>query len=274
VGHLLRLDPVQFGHAIGLAASQSSGLKANFGTMTKPFHAGHAAERGTLSARLASRGFTSNPDALDANQGLAHAAGSGELRWSGYTASTDDWLIRRNLFKYHAACYLTHAAMEATVSALGAEPGTVDHMTILVNPSILDVCGIPRPRTGLEAKFSLTATAAFTILGLDTADPATFSDESLDDEELQRLIGQVTVETDSNLSTTQATVMLSSTTGRRTATHDSGVPAADLESQGRKLLTKFHGLARPVVDTEAAARIARRIDDLDRLASARELTAS
>ena len=62
---------------MGLAASQASGLKANFGTMTKPFHAGHAAERGVLSARLARRGFTANPDAIDANQGLTQAAGDG-----------------------------------------------------------------------------------------------------------------------------------------------------------------------------------------------------
>jgi 2-methylcitrate dehydratase PrpD len=273
VSRLLRLGSVEFGHAIGLAASQSSGLKANFGTMTKPFHAGHAAERGTLSARLASRGFTSNPDALDGNQGLAQAAGSGELRWSGDMATPDDWLIRRNLFKYHAACYLTHAAMEATATALAGEPGAVGHVTITVNPSILDVCGIPRPRTGLEAKFSLAATTAFTVLGLDTTDPATFSDESLDDDELQRHIGRVTVETDSKLATMQAAVMVSTAAGPRTATHDSGVPATDLEAQGRKLLTKFHGLARPVVDAKAAAQIASRIDDLERLTSARELTA-
>jgi 2-methylcitrate dehydratase PrpD len=189
-------------------------------------------------------------------------------------ASPDDWLIRRNLFKYHAACYLTHAAMEATATALAGEPGAVDHVTITVNPSILDVCGIPRPRTGLEAKFSLAATTAFTILGLDTTDPATFSDESLDDDEMQRLIRQVTVETDPNLATTQADVTVSTTTGPRTAKHDSGVPSNDLEAQGRKLLAKFEGLARPVLDTKAAALIARRIGDLERLTSARELTAS
>ena len=74
---LLDLDAEQFGRAMGLAASQASGLKANFGTMTKPFHAGHAAERGLLAAQLARRGFTANPDALDANQGLSQAAADG-----------------------------------------------------------------------------------------------------------------------------------------------------------------------------------------------------
>src|SRR5439155_18321984 len=103
----------QFGRAIGLAASESSGLKANFGTMTKPFHAGHAAERGLLAAQLARRGFTANPEALEANQGLAHAAGDGHWH-AGEVDALGDWLVPQTLFKYHAACYLTHAAIEAT----------------------------------------------------------------------------------------------------------------------------------------------------------------
>src|SRR5262249_41136225 len=64
-GWLKTRHPRQFPKAAGLAASQVGGVHANFGTMTKPFHAGFAAERGLLSAGLARRGFTANPDAFE-----------------------------------------------------------------------------------------------------------------------------------------------------------------------------------------------------------------
>jgi 2-methylcitrate dehydratase PrpD len=66
---LLDLDVDLFAQALGIAASQSAGLKANFGTMTKPLHAGSAAERGLTSALLAAEGFSSNADAFAATQG-------------------------------------------------------------------------------------------------------------------------------------------------------------------------------------------------------------
>ncbi|MET0780461.1 MAG: MmgE/PrpD family protein, partial [Microbacterium sp.] len=215
--HLLCLDGQRFGHAIGLAASQSSGLKANFGTMTKPFHAGHAAERGLLAARLASRGFTANPDALQANQGLAQAAGGGTFRSDRLDRLGDEWLMPFTLFKYHAACYLTHAAIEAT-SALVAEHAeeTVRAVYLTVNPSIIDVCGIANPRTGLEGKFSLRATAALTVLGLDTADPATFVDPVIGGANVQSMLQKVRVETDPGIADTQTQVTLITDSGEHT----------------------------------------------------------
>jgi 2-methylcitrate dehydratase PrpD len=62
---LLGLDGAQTRHALAVAASQSSGLKENFGTMTKPFHAGHAARSGVLSALMAREGWTASEHALE-----------------------------------------------------------------------------------------------------------------------------------------------------------------------------------------------------------------
>jgi 2-methylcitrate dehydratase PrpD len=253
---------------MGLAASQASGLKANFGTMAKPFHAGHAAERGLLSARLARRGFTANPNALDANQGLAQAAGDGHWH-PEQLESHGDWLLTETLFKYHAACYLTHAAIEAT-SAIKAHAEDVDRVKLVVNPAILDVCGIPRPTTGLEAKFSLTATVAFTVLGIDTTDPASFTDGNADDERVRALIERTVVSTDQRLRTTQARVEVHGQGRARTAEYDSGVPASDLAVQGAKLRTKFAGLVDPVMGADAKA-LADRIEHISDLPTARLL---
>src|SRR5256886_2030913 len=70
---LRRLDAERATHAMALAASQSSGIMANFGTMTKPFHAGRSAHSGLMSARLAELGFTPPPDALEHPQGVLSA---------------------------------------------------------------------------------------------------------------------------------------------------------------------------------------------------------
>ena len=277
--HLLGANGEQFGHAMGLAGSQSSGLKANFGTMTKPFHAGHAAERGLLSARLAAKGFTANPAVIDAKQGLAEAASSGAegLGHAQVEKYEDQWLITHTLFKYHAACYLTHAAIESVaalrreLSAKGISASEVAEAVVTVHPSLLNVCGIPRPRTGLEAKFSLTATTALSLLEIDTTDTATFVDATLENEELQRLIDRVHVETDSDLRGTQARVRLSSLGESYEALYDTGVPATDLGGQGEKLRAKFNGLVAPVLGDEAAAGLATSALNLGDLADLAQL---
>ena len=102
---LLGLDNEGFATAMGIAASSASGLKANFGTMTKPLHPGQAAERGVLAARLAARGYTANAEAIDGNQGFAQAAGSGALDGKRLARLADSWATPKTLFKYHAACH-------------------------------------------------------------------------------------------------------------------------------------------------------------------------
>ena len=262
--HLLRLDHVQFGNAFGLAASQASGLKANFGTMTKPFHAGRAAEGGVTAARLAARGFTANPDAIEANQGLAQAAGSGPgtFNRTRIDRHADEWLIRSTLFKYHAACYLTHASIEAASALMHEDLRGVESVKLVVNPSILDVCGIAEPKTGLEGKFSLRATTALTLLGFDTTDTATFVDATIQRSSVQSLLRRVTIDTDPGLTTTQSRVVVTTGRGDRSAAYDSGVPASDLPLQGAKLAAKFRGLATRVLGTGHAEELSDRIHEL------------
>ncbi len=277
--HLLGASNEQFAHALGLAASQSSGLKANFGTMTKPFHAGHAAERGLLSARLAMRGFTSNPEAVDGRQGYADAAASGHeaVKWQRLEEQDDRFLIEDTLFKYHAACYLTHAAIES-VGSLRAElasrdiqPEEVEKAIVSVHPGLLDVCGIPEPKTGLEAKFSLVATTSLAMLGIDTTDTATFVDETLDNPAFARMVDKIEVRTDRNLGHTQARVELRANGSRLEQLHDTGIPATDLEAQGEKLAAKMSGLTVPLLGTEASDRLRELSLQLETVADVRDL---
>ena len=68
---LLGLDAEATGRALGIAGTQAAGLKSQFGTMCKPFHAGKASQNGLLAARLAARGFSSRPDLIECDQGFA-----------------------------------------------------------------------------------------------------------------------------------------------------------------------------------------------------------
>jgi len=111
-GLLLDLDEAQMAVALGLAGTQAAGLKSMFGTMGKPFHAGRAAANGVLAARLAARGFTANASVLEVAQGFI-ATQSDSDPSIDVPLPPRGSLVVETLFKYHAACYLTHSSIEA-----------------------------------------------------------------------------------------------------------------------------------------------------------------
>ncbi|MDA1073773.1 MAG: MmgE/PrpD family protein [Proteobacteria bacterium] len=244
VAHLLGLNDEQYGVAMGLAASHASGVKANFGTMTKPYHPGRAAENGINCARLAAAGFTANPDAVLGNQGFVRAASNATDRTEALKTVADEWMILGTLFKYHAACHLTHAAIEGVLSlrtSLNVED--LSSLTITVNPGLLDVCGIENPKTGLEGKFSLRGTASLALNGIDTSSPETFVDDVISSETVQALIRKVTVETDPALSQFQSKVVwVDNAQNAHEAFKDLSKPVTDYDEQGRKLKIKFDSL--------------------------------
>src|SRR3954467_5847511 len=109
---LLGLDAEATARALGIAGTQAAGLKSQFGTMCKPFHAGKASQNGLLAARLAARGFSSRPDTVECEQGFAATHGPDFHPEAALADPPDGFYILANLFKYHAACYLTHGPIE------------------------------------------------------------------------------------------------------------------------------------------------------------------
>jgi 2-methylcitrate dehydratase PrpD len=272
---LLELDAAGWGNALGLAGTQSGGVKASFGTMAKPFHAGRAAADGLFAARLAARGFIANPGVVEANQGFAQAAGSEPVDLGQLDQSEGRWFTDDVLFKYHASCYLTHSTLNAALSLFPkAEPDVVDSVVVTVSPSLLDVCNIEAPKTGLEGKFSLRATVALALLGEDTADVGTFSDAQMADPALVAMRERVEVRTAPGHPLGWAEVTIASTDGRTLrAESDSGIPAADLDAQGAKLRAKFDALVSPVLGFDAAQSLAEAIEHVEQVGDVRELVA-
>src|SRR5580700_9021378 len=112
---LRRLDAEKSAIAIALGASQSSGLMSNFGTMTKPFHAGKAAHAGIMAARLAEAGFTASMDALEHPQGFLHAISpSGTEDRDSEAHPGENWaILTQGLgIKKYPTCYCTHRAID------------------------------------------------------------------------------------------------------------------------------------------------------------------
>src|SRR5579863_8352449 len=144
---LLGLDAEATARALGIAGTQAAGLKSQFGTMCKPFHAGKAAQNGLLAARLAARGFSSRPDLVECEQGFALTHGPDFRPEAALADPAGGFHIFANLFKYHAACYLTHGPIEcarAIRQQAGREqPATqeeIEHITLRLDESCERVC--------------------------------------------------------------------------------------------------------------------------------------
>ena len=212
--------------------------------MTKPYHPGHSAESGVNCARLAAAGFTANPDAVLGNQGFVQAASNPEDASERLAAIADEWLILGTLFKYHAACHLTHSAIESVLKLrTNLSVDDLSSLTITVNPQLLDVCGVPEPKTGLEGKFSLRGTASLVLNDIDTANPETFVDEIISSAPVQGLIDKVTVETDDSLTSFQSKVVwVDAEQNAHTEFKDLSEPVTDYDEQGEKLTGKFASL--------------------------------
>ncbi len=271
--HLLQLDESRWLAAMGLAGTQAAGLKSGFGTMAKPLHAGRAASAGLLSALAAHGGFTANPAIIETEQGFA-ATHAGRTSREVLDRYSNRWLIRDTLFKYHASCYLTHAPIEAarrirTEHRLAASD--IGSVEVSIAPTALNVCNIQEPRTGLEGKFSLRATTAMALSGIDTSTPDSFTDAIVTEPGLVKLRDRVRIVADPKLAATQAAVVVESHGRRMRSEADSGVPAADLPSQSESLLRKFIALAAPVIGSDTGQQLAHTALHLDERASPADL---
>lgn len=263
--NLLGMNKEQTAVALGLAATQAAGLKSMFGTMAKPFHAGRAASAGVLAARLAAGGFSADPAAIEAEQGLAATHSDGFDADRGLAPPARGWHLRENLFKYHASCFQTHSSIEGLVrlrAIEGLEPADVAEVCIHADGLQMGMCAIPEPTTGLEVKFSLRHTAAFALAGVDSSAPASFTDASACDPELVGLRERITVVPDGTPGRpTSVDIVLGD--GRRfSVAHDVSVPEADLAVQGRRLEAKFTALATPVLGPEGAGEMVRGVAGL------------
>ena len=167
---LHRLDADKSAIAIALGGSQSAGLMSNFGTMTKPFHAGKAAHAGIIAARLAKAGFTANTDALEHPQGFLHAISpTGTEDRDSPSKAGHAWAILTEglSIKKYPTCYCTHRAIDCVLDLVAetpVNPDDVKKITVNISDYFATVLRNHTPDTGLAAKFSMEFAMASGII--------------------------------------------------------------------------------------------------------------
>src|SRR5437763_437550 len=267
---LLGLDAEATAMALGIAGTQAAGLKSQFGTMCKPFHAGKAAQNGLLAARLAARGFSSRPDLVECEQGFARTHAPDFHPEKALAGPPAGFYLLANLFKYHAACYMTHAPIECGRNLRdrqGVMPDEIAAITLSVHRGSSRICNIPAPTDGLEAKFSLRQTVAMALAGVDTAGLDAYSVATATDPALIGLRERVEMDFRDDLPEAGAEMAVTLRDGRvLRASHDAGIAMSDIGSQGEPLAAKFDALAEPALGAARARELRAAILGLDELA--------
>jgi 2-methylcitrate dehydratase PrpD len=196
-GRLLRLPVDTLSHAIALSTSMASGIKANFGTPTKPFHVGQTARQGMLAALLAKSGLKANLDAFEHPQGFGMVYnGAGHFDWSGLRASWGaPWdLAEPGLaFKQHPCCASTHPAIDALLDILKQhqlQPTEIQKIASFTHPRRFAHTNRPNPKNGLDGKFSVQYVLACAALnGIVAVDD--FTDESLESPAVRTMMSKI-----------------------------------------------------------------------------------
>lgn len=165
------LDTAKSALAIALSASQSAGLIANVGTMTKPFHAGNAARIGIVSARLAGAGFSAADDAFEHRPGFLQAfSPGGPIDLDTPVSAGREWRFagsNRLSTKQYPLCYYTHRTIDGTLDLLQEHKinaGDIERITVSISPRNATILRYALPQTGLEAKFSIQFAVASSII--------------------------------------------------------------------------------------------------------------
>ena len=192
---LLGLDREATRRALSIGATQAGGLRENFGTMTKPFHAGRAAENGVVAAEIAALGFTASPIGLEADRGFFRAAGGGFSPEMIDKKLGAPWTFAMPgiSIKPHPSGSLTHpgmAVMMALVTKHDIKPGRVLHVKVGTNHNMPNALIHHRPKNELQAKFSMEFCMAILILerkgGLEQ-----FTDEVVNRADVRAMIEKV-----------------------------------------------------------------------------------
>ena len=237
----LGLDARRIAQALGIAATQASGLMEMLGTMCKSFNMGHAARNGLSAALLAQAGMTSSERALEAPRGFLNvlAARSDESEITGELGSR--WEIMRNAYKPYPCGIVIHPVIDGCLDlrkAHSIDPATIGRVEIVVNPLAQTLCGRKAPRDSLEGKLSLYHSAAVALIDGE-AGVGQYLDARVTSPDVVALRDRIFVHTDEEISVEQARVRIALTDG---ASHETFVERA----RG--------SLGRPLTDAELEAK--------------------
>lgn len=280
---LLALDEGQTARALAIAVSLASGVKANFGTMTKPLHVGQCCRNGVFAALLAKGGFTGNPGAFEHKQGFfdvfngpgTYDAAKIFENWANPLEIVDPGLG----LKQFPCCGSTHMAitmMLQLVEKHGLMPPNVRRIQVYSHPQRLPHTNRPTVNSALEAKFSVQYCVSRALMhGKVTI--GHFEGDAWADSEAQRLLKLVTASPHPTMTDKPwcAEVIVETVDGRKLSEKTEylmgrGKPNPMSETEMR---VKFEDCVSRILPSEQTARLFDMLGSFERIRNMRDLTA-
>ena len=270
---VLHLDRAGFAHALATVATFCAGLQQAFrmDSLSKPLHAGRAAEAGVSAALMAKEGVTGSLDVIEGEAGFGRAMGDAPDWQRALATLGKDFHIARMTFKNHTCCGHTFAAIDGALALqrkMNLSPSEMESISVATYRAGLEVAHYEDPRTAAEARFSLKYVVA-TALTHGSVRLAAFTPERIQDPETRNLMRRIEVALDPQLDAAfpaqrAARVAIAARDGRRdewlqpTRIGDPDAPLTDAA-----LDAKFRELAAPVLGADKADKLLARLWKID-----------
>lgn len=257
-GKLLGLNKQQMRWAFGIAGTQSSGFREQFGTMTKSFHPGSAARNGLASALMAQAGFNSSERVLEAPRGFAVVM-SDKQDWSEIIDGLGDtWEARLNSYKPFACGIVIHPAIDGCLQLreeLRDRVKDIKGVHLTTHPLVLELTGKRGPQTGLESKFSVFHAAACALLRGDGA-PTAFTDEVVKLPEIIALRDSITASADPACHSAEVTIDVSFRDGSSHRKHvERAIGSREVPLTDEQISEKFRIQSELVIGEDATQKL-------------------
>ena len=267
-GKLLGLDEHRMARALGIAATQSSGLREMFGTMCKSLHPGRAAQSGLTAALLAQQDFTSSERGIEAPRGFAHVLST---RFDPDVITDglgERYELSQNMYKPYACGLVVHAAIDGCIQLKREHrltPEDIESVHVRTSPLVPELTAIRRPQSGLEGKFSIFHACAVALVEGAAGEPQ-FADAIVRDPRITAVRDRVSITADAAVRKLEAYVALKLRDGRtleRHVEHALGtvqrpMSDADLEEKFRNLTAE----ALPATQIDELIRLCWQLDAL------------
>lgn len=306
VSKLLKLNREKIVQAIGVAATQVVGLREMFGSHTKSFHPGRAAQAGLMAALLAKEGYTSSERSLEAKRGWANVVGvtKGEAeikadlaKWTGSGGDSDvglptvtgahgtnepgggRWEILRNSFKPFPCGIVIHPVIDGCAQIYedmqreGLKPEDIESVHAKVHPLVVELTGKKEPKDGLQGKFSVYHGGACGLI-FGKATPSEYEDSVVQDPKVIAVRDRIHAEIDGSLAADETKVVVTMKGGRNLEKHvGHAVGSMEVPLDEQRLQAKFVDQCYKILgdDTEAASRALWAIDDVEDIAAVTKL---
>lgn len=249
-GRLLKLSEQQMTWALSLAAAQPVGFREMFGSMTKSFHPGRAAQNGLTAALLASKNFTSSNQGIEAKSGWANVVSTRHDYGNIQTQLGKTYLLSENSYKPFASGLVVHPVIDGCLQLRNEQQlkgEQVAQIDLRVHRLVMELTAKKSPQTGLEGKFSVYHAAAVAITEGAGGEPQ-FSDSAVRRPETVALRDRVSVAVDPSLKQDQARIAIVLKNGTRIEKFvERTLGSIEKPMSDRDLEVKFLGLAENIL---------------------------